>query len=696
MKPTRTIQLALFGAAILLGFTPAAMLSQVIADENVQVVLSATANLLVRGGVIAAIAIALVNTRQTNRKRTWGTLLAALLFDFAAAGSFMFVRLGGETVTGPIISPLGDSLQLSAYVFVLLALYSMRSGGRQLTDWRLPILDGTTAVLAISSIIWLLVINRETPDASDAGIGNFVLQLGYPLLDVAMLTMLIVVGLRPSVECRGSMLRGISGFVLFIFIGDGFIGTALYLSKTAQTTLLGAASISQGLALASLFFATQSKDAKSNGSEQPVESTEFQSVWAASALSVVGLYIVALFILIGRSGIEPGRVTIELVLLISMSVIGLVFVIRQAIVIRQTRRVLEAQVAARTHELELARIELARSHRSLRSLTEHAPMGIAARSAGGTIEYTNAQWDRFVELCPALRNWAPEDTGGYDYLRDLVLEDTSGKKHFFYATIADYIDQQGGSGGVWLIVTEVTERKLQETQVFNLSKLASLGEMSTGLAHELNQPLQGMRLTLANLNRMLSRPQPDLTEAQAKLQRLNDMVQRAGNLVHKMRAFGRVEAADIEAVDLRQSIAEAIELCRSELTNHDIQLNTHLPDQPAMVMGVGQMVEQVIVNGLLNARDALRDQAGKAAVSIVLEQEGECWQVRIIDNGPGIPEEIIDRVMEPFFTTKPVNEGTGLGLSLSYGMITGMNGDLEITNIEGGVELRLSLPAAVS
>jgi C4-dicarboxylate-specific signal transduction histidine kinase len=195
---------------------------------------------------------------------------------------------------------------------------------------------------------------------------------------------------------------------------------------------------------------------------------------------------------------------------------------------------------------------------------------------------------------------------------------------------------------------------------------------------------------------MLSRPQPDLTEAQAKLQRLDDMVQRAGNLVHKMRAFGRVEAADIEAVDLRQSIAEAIELCRSELTNHDIQLNTHLPDQPAMVMGVGQMVEQVIVNGLLNARDALRDQAGEAAVSIVLEQEGECWKVRIIDNGPGIPEEIIDRVMEPFFTTKPVNEGTGLGLSLSYGMITGMNGDLEITNIDGGVELRLSLPAAVS
>jgi signal transduction histidine kinase len=80
----------------------------------------------------------------------------------------------------------------------------------------------------------------------------------------------------------------------------------------------------------------------------------------------------------------------------------------------------------------------------------------------------------------------------------------------------------------------------------------------------------------------------------------------------------------------------------------------------------------------------------------VLEQVGEYWQVRIIDNGPGIPEEIIDRVMEPFFTTKPVNEGTGLGLSLSYGMITGMNGDLEITNTDSGAELRICLPAAIS
>ena len=147
------------------------------------------------------------------------------------------------------MSPLGDSLQISAYVMVVVALRSMRIGTKNAPDWRLPTLDTLTTVLALSSLVWPLVISRQTQDAT-SGLPSFILQLGYPLMDIAMVAWLLLVLLRPNPAVRGRMLRGIAVFISATFVADGLIGAALYLSPNWGDTLYALAGPFQGAALA--------------------------------------------------------------------------------------------------------------------------------------------------------------------------------------------------------------------------------------------------------------------------------------------------------------------------------------------------------------------------------------------------------------------------------------------------------------
>ena len=683
----------LLGLCLLIGFFPWQLAYSVSTQIPKVTALALACNVLIRLAVILALTRATVREPTDSRRRTWGTLLAALSLDFAAICSFIVARSGGDSIAGPIISPLGDSLQISAYVMVVVALRSMRIGTKNAPDWRLPTLDTLTTVLALSSLVWLLVISRQTQDAT-SGLPSFILQLGYPLLDIAMVAWLLLVLLRPNPAVRGRMLRGIAVFISATFVADGLIGAALYLSPDWGDTLFALAGPFQGAALAGLILATQSQRACTlEKSTVDTTSTDFSSTWTISAVSAFGLYFIAILIVVARSGITLERITIDLVLLISMSLIGTLFLIRQSLVTRQTRRTLEATVALRTRELEAAREELARSHASLRSLTDKAPIGIAARSPAGVLEYTNPHWETLISLCPNLANWAPEDTGAEDYLKDLYLTDETGAPRHFYAVIAEYLDMQGNTGGVWIIVTDVTERKLAETQLSNLAKLASLGEMSTGLAHELNQPLQGIRLVAANLKRLTAEihgAQPAVTQ---KFQRLDDLVERAGNLVARMRSFGRIQKGDLAPVDLGHCLQQTVESFKKHHFTDDVSIRIELPDQPAVALGEPQMIDQIVASGLSNALDAVRSTKRPGEITVALKPDQEQWLLQISDNGPGIAPDLIDRVMEPFFTTKPVNEGVGLGLSLSNGLATSMGAQIGIANGAQGAVLTLQFPS---
>ena len=385
-----------------------------------------------------------------------------------------------------------------------------------------------------------------------------------------------------------------------------------------------------------------------------------------------------------------------MVVLVSMVVTGLMLVIRQTVSGSRIRLALETLVLERTDELKASTLALEASNRSLSSLTENAPIAICARTNAGQFPYQNSVWRALVEICPDVVHWQP---GSTDALQELDLRTIDGEIRHFFGGQADYLDGAGKVTGKWLMLSDVTEQKLREAQLFNLSKLASLGEMATGVAHEMNQPLHALRLAIYNVQRQISRPQfaAEAGASQKKLAekfaRMDDLVTRCDGLVRQMRTFGKAPSADLVPMQLQTIVEEAQLLFVEQLRLNDIALIIKI-DPDAWVLCAPEQLEQVLINLLANARDAVAECPTKEIRLETQKQDGR-WMLRVIDTGSGIDDAIKNRLFEPFFTTKDVNQGTGLGLSISFGMINEMGGVLSIeNNSDGGAAAAISLPVA--
>ena len=273
----------------------------------------------------------------------------------------------------------------------------------------------------------------------------------------------------------------------------------------------------------------------------------------------------------------------------------------------------------------------------------------------------------------------------------LVLESEPPKSLLLVVTRR--LNQQGGDAGVWVIVTDLTLQKQTSSQLIQASKLATLGEMSTGMAHELNQPLNVIALAVSNLRIGMERGKTSLDLMSPKLDRIEAAVQRAAVIIDHMRAYGRVAGDESVVLNIGDVIQGLCNLLRDQLALVDIQLVNRVDRDGIYVEGNAIQFEQVIINVINNARDAIRDSdnpEGEIVIEAIL-QSGRVL-VRITDTGPGIPVDALPHVFEPFFTTKPVGKGTGLGGSISYGIIREMHGDIWAENTVGGARITVSLP----
>ena len=255
---------------------------------------------------------------------------------------------------------------------------------------------------------------------------------------------------------------------------------------------------------------------------------------------------------------------------------------------------------------------------------------------------------------------------------------------------------------------DITERKQAQAQLIQATKLATLGEMATGMAHELNQPLNVIRMAAeSTAERLEEGRQTDADFLIGKLQRISAQTERMAAIIDHMRIFGRTADDEPELLDPRNAIEGVIGLMGQQLRLRDIVVNIEQPGHCQKILGHRVLIEQVLLNLLSNARDAIEaaaqapnDGDGTAPQEIILkvEDDVERRMVRIIvrDTGGGIPEDVIDRIFEPFFTTKEVGKGTGLGLSVSYGIIKEMGGTIEAANVDGGAQITITLPAAAS
>ena len=247
-----------------------------------------------------------------------------------------------------------------------------------------------------------------------------------------------------------------------------------------------------------------------------------------------------------------------------------------------------------------------------------------------------------------------------------------------------------------LTAKDVTDLRNSEKQLVQASKLATLGEMATGIAHELNQPLGVIRMASANSIKRIEKGHVDGAYLAKKLARIEEQTERAAQIINHMRVFGRQADGQMEPFDLRDALLEMTSLARAQLQNLDVGLRTIVPEDSAFVVGEKVMFEQVLLNVISNARDAIT-ASGRTDGVVTVEASFDTAKghlIEIRDNGGGIPEAVLDKLFEPFFTTKEPGKGTGLGLSISFGTIRDMSGAISATNLEDGACFRISLPDA--
>jgi PAS domain S-box-containing protein len=241
-------------------------------------------------------------------------------------------------------------------------------------------------------------------------------------------------------------------------------------------------------------------------------------------------------------------------------------------------------------------------------------------------------------------------------------------------------------------VEQEKERKEATAQIIQSSKLATLGEMATSVAHELNQPLNVIRMASGNVLRKLSKGTADSEYLNDKLERIEEQTVRAAAIIDHMRMFGREAKEHPEPIDARNVVTKALDLMGEQLRLAGIEIVTELAENCPSILGHNIQLEQVILNLLTNARDAMAESEGEAKITLRVFEDDKGIHITTEDTGGGIPNDVLPRIFEPFYTTKEMGKGTGLGLSVSFGIVRDMNGTIVAENIGDGARFTITLP----
>ena len=233
-------------------------------------------------------------------------------------------------------------------------------------------------------------------------------------------------------------------------------------------------------------------------------------------------------------------------------------------------------------------------------------------------------------------------------------------------------------------------RRGQE-QMIHTEKLASLGRMAAGVAHELNSPLTGI-VTFAHL--MLQRIPPENKMDREDLEVIIEQAERCSKIIKGLLGFSRALPAEKSDIRINDTIRHVIDMVKNQAKFHNIKIITDLsPDLPD-IKGDASQLQQVYMNLLINAADAMNDRGEIRIATRMIKEDGVDYiEIEFTDTGPGIPEEYMGRLFEPFFTTKPVGKGTGLGLSVSHGIVRKHGGHIIVKSKVGeGTTFLIRLP----
>lgn len=373
-----------------------------------------------------------------------------------------------------------------------------------------------------------------------------------------------------------------------------------------------------------------------------------------------------------------------------------------------------AEVKQKIQELEAANLGLRTKKGELQAVFDAIGDSIVIYDAHGNVEYRNHITPRFFPKetlvglsCKALfhpeQKSAPDSCPVGQALKGNTVQlsfssaGAGGESRYFDVSATPIADPTGKNRAL-LFIRDVTEKRHQEIRLVQSEKMSSIGLLAAGVAHEINNPLTSVAGYAEALLRRF-RESPDLTTDE----RLNDFphyldvivreVYRCKGIINSLLSFSRKSEGLMGTIDVNQLIQEVMELIRHMARSEEVEIVKSLQSDLSAVSGDAAALRQVFMNLVMNALHAV-EEGGRVEISSV--QEGQEVVVRVKDTGTGIPDDVLEQIWTPFFTTKDVGQGAGLGLAVSYNIVQKHHGVIEVESREGeGSQFSVRLPACL-
>ena len=352
--------------------------------------------------------------------------------------------------------------------------------------------------------------------------------------------------------------------------------------------------------------------------------------------------------------------------------------------------------------LEQKALEIARLKDFSENIVESLNVGVLAVDLSGIVESWNTRMEQLFGVTrqdavgQQLRSLLPESLaaeiaarGDQEQITGIYKQrlQHQGKLLTLNVSITPLVSKSGERIGRLLLLDDVTQRERMEEQMSQTEKLTSLGLLAAGVAHEVNTPLA----VISNYIQMLAKQMPEGDPRQSIIEKIVKQTFRASEIVNNLLNFSRTGAGELADIDVNKVVEETLSLVAHPLKTSQIQVVKQLGPTLPPVRGSANKLQQVFLNLFLNARDAM---PSGGMLEVRTAARNGSVEIEIVDTGAGIPREHIHRIFDPFFTTKASGRGTGLGLSVSYGIIKEHAGKIDVRSSPGkGTSFHVEFPA---